>query len=218
MKLTGAEIDILSAWAREEWEADCYQRPAHRLQLAHGVSGGLLIAFIKAWTKAENKKDQEILRASDAIEPTWPWATADEFRGRLEEIQCLQAVGRRQTATATPTQPTERAAAGSEFSTTGSLVAQTIKGSRTGAAAMNRLLSQPAKQPAKDIDSSRWSIVLLPDRPNGLALLERDHDALVVAFPDLCIVGVLRRRNMHRTVSRAAENTFNLLFAHARFD
>lgn len=39
MKLTQEEAEFLSAWAREEWEPACYQLPAHRLQLAHGVSG-----------------------------------------------------------------------------------------------------------------------------------------------------------------------------------
>lgn len=56
MKLTEAEIEFLSAWAREEWESECYGRPAHRLQLAHGVSGAHTIGLIKAWTKAEAKK------------------------------------------------------------------------------------------------------------------------------------------------------------------
>ncbi len=48
MKLTRTELDYLSAWAREEWEPDCYQRPAHRLQLSHGVRGAQLIDLIKA--------------------------------------------------------------------------------------------------------------------------------------------------------------------------
>jgi hypothetical protein len=85
MKLTAAEIEFLAAWAREEWEPACYQRPAHQLQLAHGVSGGLFVPFIKAWTKAERKKDQEILQAADNANPPWPWSTAKEFQNRLEE-------------------------------------------------------------------------------------------------------------------------------------
>src|SRR5260370_8348039 len=52
MKLTHDELEFLSAWAREEWEPACYQLPAHRLQLAHGVSAAQLIGFIKAWTEA----------------------------------------------------------------------------------------------------------------------------------------------------------------------
>ena len=39
MKLTHDELEFLSAWAREEWEPACYELPAHRLQLAHGVVG-----------------------------------------------------------------------------------------------------------------------------------------------------------------------------------
>src|SRR5262249_51543864 len=87
MKLTKAEIDFLSAWAREEWEPECYQRPAHRLQLAHQVTGAHLIVFIKAWTEAEGKKDQDILQAAMNQEPSWPWSTMEAFRTRLEEAR-----------------------------------------------------------------------------------------------------------------------------------
>lgn len=65
MKLTADELEFLSAWAREEWEPACYRLPAHRLQMAHGVSGAQLIAFIKTWTDSEGKKDQEILGAAE---------------------------------------------------------------------------------------------------------------------------------------------------------
>ena len=85
MKLTEAEIEFLSAWAKEEWEPACYQRPAHRLQIAHGVSGALFVPFIKAWTKAEGKKDQEILQAAANANPRWPWSSPNEFEKRLEE-------------------------------------------------------------------------------------------------------------------------------------
>jgi hypothetical protein len=87
MKLTHAEIEFLSAWAREEWHPQCYQLPAHRLQLAHGVTGALLIDLIKAWTKAEGKKDQDILQAAANAEPTWPWSRKDELMSRLEEAR-----------------------------------------------------------------------------------------------------------------------------------
>jgi hypothetical protein len=56
-----------------------------RLQLAHGVVGAHLIAFIKAWTDAECKKDQEILAAAANAEPNWPWPSAEDFHARLEE-------------------------------------------------------------------------------------------------------------------------------------
>jgi hypothetical protein len=85
MKLTIGELEFLSAWAREEWEPACYQLPAHRLQLAHGVPGATLLVFIKAWTDTEGKKDQEILHAASNRMPNWPWSTAEEFRIRFEE-------------------------------------------------------------------------------------------------------------------------------------
>jgi hypothetical protein len=85
MKLTHDELDFLSAWAREEWEPACYQLPAHRLQLAHGVSGAQLITFIKAWTEGEGRKDQDILGAAVDPQPRWPWPTTEDFGGRLAE-------------------------------------------------------------------------------------------------------------------------------------
>lgn len=85
MKLTHNELEFLSAWAREECEPACYELPAHRLQLAHGVAGAHLITLIKAWTEREGKKDQEILAAAANAEPRWPWSTADDFVGRLAE-------------------------------------------------------------------------------------------------------------------------------------
>ena len=85
MKLTEGELEFLSAWAREEWEPACYQLPAHRQQLAHGIPGASLIVFIKAWTEAERRKDQEILHVAGNPEPNWPWSTTEEFRTRLNE-------------------------------------------------------------------------------------------------------------------------------------
>ena len=72
MRLTHDELEFLSAWAREEWEPACYELPAHRLQLAHGVAGAQLIVFIKAWTEGEGKKDQEILAAAVNPQPAPP--------------------------------------------------------------------------------------------------------------------------------------------------
>lgn len=85
MKLREDELEFLAAWAREEWEPACYQLPAHRLQLAHGVPGTSMIVLIKAWTKAERKKDQEILDVAGSSEPNWPWSSVEEFRARLDE-------------------------------------------------------------------------------------------------------------------------------------
>jgi hypothetical protein len=85
MKLTREELEFLAAWAREEWEPACYQLPSHRLQLAHGVSGAQLTSLIKAWTRAEGKKDVDILQAATNPEPGWPWSTASAFSDRFAE-------------------------------------------------------------------------------------------------------------------------------------
>ncbi len=85
MRLTHEELEFLSAWAREEWEPACYELPAHRLQLVHGVAGAQLILFIKAWTEIEGKKDQEILGAAGNPQPRWPWSSATDFADRLGE-------------------------------------------------------------------------------------------------------------------------------------
>jgi hypothetical protein len=93
VKLSQDELEFLAAWAREEWEPACYELPAHRLQLAHGVAGAHLITLIKAWTESEGKKDQEILAAAANLQPRWPWSTSDEFAGRLTEAnERLQTV------------------------------------------------------------------------------------------------------------------------------
>ena len=86
MILTRDEVEFLSAWAREEWEPECYRMNSHRLQLKHGVSGSQLIKFIKAWTDAEGKKDQDILAAAANPQPRWPWSTTEEFETREKEI------------------------------------------------------------------------------------------------------------------------------------
>ncbi|MBI3409750.1 MAG: hypothetical protein HY040_15525 [Planctomycetes bacterium] len=97
MKLTQAELEFLATWAREEWEPSCYQMPAHRLQLAHGVSGAQLIQVIKAWTAAEGKKDQDILGVAENPSPRWPWFTNEDFDTRLSEA-ALEQETRRATA------------------------------------------------------------------------------------------------------------------------
>jgi hypothetical protein len=91
VKFTKSELEFLSAWAREEWEPACYQLPAHRLLLTHGVSGAALIVFIKAWTETERKRDQEILDVAANPEPNWPWSTPEEFRTRLVEASRQRA-------------------------------------------------------------------------------------------------------------------------------
>jgi hypothetical protein len=93
MKLSRAELEYLSACAREEWEADCYQRPAHRLQLSHGVVGAHLIDLIKAWAESEGKLDQAIVQAAANSEPCWPWSSKEDFLDRLSQAQRLVARG-----------------------------------------------------------------------------------------------------------------------------
>ncbi|MFO0968459.1 MAG: hypothetical protein U0793_23125 [Gemmataceae bacterium] len=87
MTLRQDELEYLSAWGREEWEPACYQLPAHRLQLAHGVTGSELIALIKAWSQALKKKDQEILTAGSNADPPWPWTTLQEFQSRVAQAE-----------------------------------------------------------------------------------------------------------------------------------
>jgi hypothetical protein len=85
MILTQDEREFLAAWAQEEWEPACYQLPAHRLQLAHGISAASLSALIRAWADAHGKKDYEILDAATGSDPSWPWVSQEEFRTRLNE-------------------------------------------------------------------------------------------------------------------------------------
>jgi hypothetical protein len=85
MKLTHDELEFLSAWAREEWEPACYQQPAHRIQLSHGVPGTQLIALIKVWAEGEGKKDRDILDVAANSRTPWPWPTAEDFGARYAE-------------------------------------------------------------------------------------------------------------------------------------
>jgi hypothetical protein len=108
MKLTPKELEFLSAWAREEWEPACYELPAHRLQLSHKIPGASLIVFIKAWTEAERKKDQQILEAAANNEPDWPWSSADDFQSRLEEAVDQRTRLDRELSTAEPSRAHHR--------------------------------------------------------------------------------------------------------------
>jgi hypothetical protein len=85
VKLTQDELEFMSAWAREEWEPEGYELPAHRLQLAHSVRAAHLIAFIKAWTESDGKKHQDILAVAVNPRPRRPWSTAADLPGRLVE-------------------------------------------------------------------------------------------------------------------------------------
>ncbi|HEX3313547.1 MAG TPA: hypothetical protein VHR72_01595 [Gemmataceae bacterium] len=85
MMLTNAELAYLSAWANEEQQPACYGLPAHRMQLAHGLSGAQMITLIKAWTEAEGKKDHEILDVDADMPPHWPWTSIEDQRNRVSE-------------------------------------------------------------------------------------------------------------------------------------
>jgi hypothetical protein len=86
MKLKVKELEYLSAWAREEKAIDPYALPAHQLQAAHKVKGVVLIRAIKAWARAEGRRDEDIFGLYSNPNPPWPWASAVEFRQRLQGI------------------------------------------------------------------------------------------------------------------------------------
>jgi hypothetical protein len=91
LKLRQDELAFLSAWAREEWEPECYRLPAHRLQLAHGLSGAQLILLIMAWTESEGRNDQHILHITPSDPRRWPWSTAEALQARLAEARQQRA-------------------------------------------------------------------------------------------------------------------------------
>jgi hypothetical protein len=82
MKLEPKELEYLSAWAREEKAPDPYALPAHRLQATHRVSGLTLIRLIKAWARAEGRRDEDIFDLCSNSSPAWPWRSEDEFSQR----------------------------------------------------------------------------------------------------------------------------------------
>lgn len=86
MRLKPKELDFLSAWAREEKALDPYALPAHQLQAAHQVRGVTLIRAIKAWARAEGRRDEDIFHVSDNPNPSWPWASDEEMTERLTGV------------------------------------------------------------------------------------------------------------------------------------
>jgi hypothetical protein len=86
MKFKPKELEFLSAWAREERLNDPYVQPAHQLQAAHQVRGVVLIRAIKAWARAEGRKDEEIFDLYDNPEPSWPWSSEQEMKCRLAGV------------------------------------------------------------------------------------------------------------------------------------
>src|SRR5215831_10592068 len=83
MRLRTDELEFLSAWAREEKAPDPYALPAHRLQAAHRVRGVTFIRAIKAWARAEGRRDEDIFTLCDNPNPSWPWASEQEMTARL---------------------------------------------------------------------------------------------------------------------------------------
>jgi hypothetical protein len=86
MKLNRAELEFLSAWAREEKAPDPYVLPAHQLQAVHKVRGLVLIRAIKGWARAEGRRDEEIFTLCDNPNPSWPWSSEEEMTKRLTGI------------------------------------------------------------------------------------------------------------------------------------
>ena len=86
MNLQPNELQYLAAWAREEKAADPFTLPAHRLQAAHHIESVMLIRAIKAWARAEGKRDEDIFKISSTVNVPWPWLSAEQSRGRLEQI------------------------------------------------------------------------------------------------------------------------------------
>src|SRR6266571_4792820 len=72
MTLNQKELEFLSAWAREEKARDPYVLPAHRLQATHNVRGVTFIRDIKAWARAEERRDEDIFSLFQNPDPSWP--------------------------------------------------------------------------------------------------------------------------------------------------
>jgi hypothetical protein len=83
MPLKPEELEFLSAWAREERAPDPYALPAHQLQAAHKVRGVNLIRAIKAWARAEGRRDEDIFTLCANPNPAWPWSSDEEMAQRL---------------------------------------------------------------------------------------------------------------------------------------
>ena len=86
MELRPKELEFLSAWAREEKALDPYVLPAHQLQAVHRVRGVTLIRAIKAWARAEGRRDEDIFNLCDNPNPSWPWSSEEEMTERLTGI------------------------------------------------------------------------------------------------------------------------------------
>jgi hypothetical protein len=86
MMLNPNELEFLAAWAMEEKAVDPYVLPAHQLQAAHKIRGVTFIRAIKAWARAEGRKDEDIFHLFENPSPFWPWSSAEQMTERLTEI------------------------------------------------------------------------------------------------------------------------------------
>jgi hypothetical protein len=86
MTLNRNELQFLAVWAREERALDPYVLPAHQLQAAHKVRGVTFIRAIKAWARAEGRKDEDIFQLFEASAPSWPWLSEEQMTERLTGI------------------------------------------------------------------------------------------------------------------------------------
>jgi hypothetical protein len=84
MKLRPDELQYLSTWAAEERAPNPYILPAHQLQAEHGVKGVSLIRLIKAWARAEGRKEEEIFQFARKPAPPWPWANQEQLAATLQ--------------------------------------------------------------------------------------------------------------------------------------
>jgi hypothetical protein len=87
MSMNPSELEFIAAWAQEEKAANPYVLAAHRLQAKHRVAGVVFIRLIKAWARAENRRDEEIFELTSITSPTWPWMDEESmYKRRVDEI------------------------------------------------------------------------------------------------------------------------------------
>lgn len=86
------ELEYLSAWSREEKQADPYILPAHQLQAIHRISGATIIRLIKAWARSEGRRDEDIFDLHQTAAPSWPWPSNELLVGKLDTTDAEQPV------------------------------------------------------------------------------------------------------------------------------
>ena len=91
MELAKDELAYLAAWAREERARNPYVLPAHQLQAAHQVRGIVLIRLIKAWARAEKRRDEDIFDLFDEPKSRLARPSAHELEEKLSEFGVRQA-------------------------------------------------------------------------------------------------------------------------------